>query len=176
MPIRIPLNENTAARALGLAAGVVVAVALLSVWRVPTAPTGAGAAVSFTASPSGELAVSQGEAFLKAPALIPSSPSGGASAPIVVTNQSPIALAVQMRALPETDELDEALQVKVSAGDAVVYRGPLGGLRAWSSRVLVFASGASQAVTVGTWIPLTARSGWRGQRVDVSLQLKTRPA
>jgi hypothetical protein len=176
MPIRIPQFGIPAARSLGLAAGVVLAVVALAVWHFPTAPTGAGAAVSFTASPSGELAVSQAGAFLTTPALIPSSPSGGASGQVVVTNQSPVVLAVQVRALPRTDDLDDALHVKVSAGKAVVYRGPLGGLHAWSNRVLVFASGASQIFTVQTWIPVTVDAGWRGQRADVSFQLKTRPA
>lgn len=176
MPIRIPLNGLTAARTLGLAAGVVLAVAALFAWRVPTVPTGVGAAVSFTASPSGELAVSQGDAFLKAPALIPSSPSGGTSGRVVVTNQSPATLTVQVRALPRSDDLDDLLHVEVSAGEAVVYEGSLGGLRRWSSRVLVFASGASQVFTVQAWIPVTVHAGWRSQRADVLLQLKARPA
>jgi hypothetical protein len=176
MPIRIALRGIPAARSLGLAAGVVLAVAALYAWRVATVPIGAGASVSFTAVPTGELAVSQQDAFLRAPALIPSSPGGGASAQVVVRNQSPAAVAVVLRALPTSDDLDEALHLKVSAGGAVVFEGPLGGLRRWTSRVLVFTSGASEAFTVDTWIPVGLRSGWRGHDVDVSLQLKARPA
>jgi hypothetical protein len=176
MPIRIQLSGTMAARSFGLAAGVVLAVVALFLWRVPTVPVGAGAAVSFRAVPSGELAVSQSGAFLRAPALIPSSPSRGASAQLVVANQSPATLAVTLRALPATSNLDHALHVKVSAGDATVYSGPLGGLRSWSERVLVFAPGASQRFTVHAWIPMTVESGWRGQKAEVSLQLKARPA
>jgi hypothetical protein len=176
MPIRIQLSDSLAARSLGLAAGVVLAVAALLVWQVPTVPVGSGATVSFKAVPSGELAVSQAGTFLRAPALIPSSPGRGASAELVVANQSPANLAVTLRALPETSNLDDALQVKVSAGDTTVYSGPLGGLRSWSDRVLVFAPGASQLFAVKAWIPLTVASGWRGQKVDVSLQLMARPA
>jgi hypothetical protein len=176
MPIGILLSSTLAARSLGLAAGVVLAVVALLVWRVPTVPVGTGAAVTFKAVPSGELGVSQSGTFLRAPALIPSSSGRGASAELVVANQSPATLAVTLRALPETSNLDDALQVKVSAGDTRVYSGPLGGLRSWSDRVLVFAPGASQLFTVKAWIPLTVTSGWRGQKVDVSLQLKARPA
>jgi hypothetical protein len=176
MPIRIPLNGIPAARSLGLAAGVVLAVVALFVWRVPVVPSGVGASVSVKAVPTGELAVSQGDAFLRAPALIPSSPEGGASARVAVTNQSPVPLAVVIRAVPSTDALDEALHLEVSAGDAIVYAGPLRGLRSWTDRVFVFMPGASQAYSVRAWIPLNARSDWRGHEVDVSLQLKTRPA
>jgi hypothetical protein len=176
MPIRIQLSGTLAARSLGLVAGVVLAVAALFVWRVPTVPVDTGATVSFKAVPSGELSVSQSGTFLRAPALIPSSPGRGASAELVVANQSPANLAVTLRALPEASNLDDALHVKLSAGDATVYSGPLGGLRRWSERVLVFAPGASQLFTVRAWIPTTVESGWRGQKVDVSLQLKARPA
>jgi hypothetical protein len=176
MPIRIQLSGTLAARSLGLAAGVVLAVAALFVWRVPTVPVGTGATVSFKAVPSGELAVSQTGSFLRAPALIPSSAGRGASAELVVANQSPANLAVTLRALPETSNLDDVLSVRVSAGETTVYSGPLGGLRSWSDRVLVFAPGASQLFTVKAWIPLTVESGWRGQRVVVSLQLKARAA
>jgi hypothetical protein len=176
MPIRIPLNGIPAARSLGLAAGVVLAVVALFVWRVPVVPTGVGASVTVKAVPTGELAVSQHEPFLRAPALIPSSASGGASAQVVVTNQSPETLAVMLRAVPSTDALDEILHVEVSARGAVVYSAPLQGLRTWTNRVLVFSSGASQAFTVRTWIPVDAVSGWRGNDVEISLQLKTRPA
>ncbi|HEX2304235.1 MAG TPA: hypothetical protein VHH57_11480 [Gaiella sp.] len=176
MPIRLPLNGLPAARSLGLVAGVLLAVAALLAWRVPAAPTGPGAAVTITATPTGELAVSQHDAFLSAPALIPSSPAGGASAQVVVTNQSPIVLAVVMRALPSTDVLDETLHVEVAAGEAVVYSGSLEGLRTWTRRVLVFTPGASQALTVEAWIPTDTPTDPRGQEVDVSLELKTRPA
>jgi hypothetical protein len=176
MPIRIPLNGIPAARSLGLAAGVVLAVVALFAWRLTAAPIGAGTAVSFTAVPTGELAVSQHDAFLRAPALIPSSPSRGASAQVVVKNQSPSTLGVAMRALPTSDDLDETLYVKVEAGTALLYRGPLGELRDWTSRVLVFTSGAAEVFTIATWIPERFSTGWRGHELAVSLQLKAWPA
>lgn len=175
MLARIPFNGVLAARSLGLVAGLLVVAAALLAWRVPTVPAGAGAEVSFKAVPTGELAISQGGAFVDAPALIPSSRTGGAGGTVVVTNQSPASLAVTLRALPSTDDLDDLLQVEVTAGASVVYQGSLGDLRRWTTRVLVFRSGASQAFTLRSWIPLTARSGWRAQHVDVDLQLRTRP-
>lgn len=172
MPVRITLHAVPAARLSGLAAGLLVAAFAVFGWHVRTLPAGGGADVSFTAVPSGELAVSQHDAFVHAPALIPSSREGGAFGAVVVTNQAPVPEAVALRALPSTDDLDDLLQVEVNAGDAVLYNGSLGGLRAWTRRVLVFDSGASQAFTLRSWIPAGTHSGWRDHRVPISLQLK----
>lgn len=176
MVVRLSLRGIPAVKLSGLAVGIAVALVALFAWRVPPLAAGAGADVSIRAVPSGELAVSKTGDFLHAPALIPSSPTDGATASVRLTNQSPVSQVVSLRGLPATDDLDDVLQIQVRTTRGEVYRGSLRGLRRWANRVLVLRPGASESYTVRAWIPVSTPTGWRGQRVLVSLQFRATSA
>jgi len=176
MAVRIFLRGIPAVRLSGLVVGIAVALVALVAWRVPALPAGAGADVSIRAVPSGELAVSNPGDFLHAPALIPSSPTDGATASVRLTNQSPFSQVVSARGLPATDDLDDVLQIQVRTTRGEVCRGSLRGFRQWTNRGLVLRPGASESYTVRAWIPVSVPTGWRGQRVPVTLQFRATSA
>jgi hypothetical protein len=158
------------ARLLGILLGVCVAAAALISWRVPGGERTLGADVRIEALQTGEVGVAPLHPFATAPSLLPGSSMAG---DVTVRNQTGVRLALRLRALPSTRELDSLLAVRVSAGARTLYDGDLGGLRTAGSQPLALNAARSSRLHVSASLPAGLRSGFQGRIVDVSLQIHT---
>lgn len=164
-----PTIDRTA-RLLGTAVGVCLAAAALISWRVPGGERTLGADVRIEALQTGEVGVAPLHPFASAPSLLPGSSLTG---DVTVRNQTGVPLALRLRALPSTRELDSLLGVRVSAGGRTLYAGDLGGLRTAGSRPLALQAAQSSRLHVTASLPAGLRSGFQARIVDVSLQIDT---
>ena len=115
-------NGDVALRVLGLILGLAAATSLVLSSRIPPGTGTLGADVILASAPTGELGVSPIGPFLSATNLSPSDhdvPAGD----LQVTNQTGVALDVQVRGVPSTADMDALLHVRIVAGDAPVFDG-----------------------------------------------------
>ncbi|HEX9411456.1 MAG TPA: hypothetical protein VF986_07165 [Actinomycetota bacterium] len=161
------------ARRIGFSVGLVLVAVALNWWRVPpgTDPL-LGAEVAFTAGPTGELAVSPAGRFLAGTDLRPSGRI--LIGTLQVGNQTGRNLAVQLRALPDLDDLDHLLQVEISYPQQVLFRGDLGGLRTWTAP-LILRRGREQALEFRAWLLPQAPSGYEGDVASVTMEFLAEP-
>lgn len=153
---------------VGLVIGLAVAALAVASWRLPAGGEPLGADVAVAVAPSGELAVSPNGRIVNAHGLKPSRPSDGEHGSVSVRNQTSRRLAVRVRGLPSSRQLDNSLFLDIRASGRSVFCGPLRGLRTWSRRSLLLRPGASRSVEVLAWIPRLAQDCYRGRLVPLS--------
>jgi hypothetical protein len=167
----IKLSSNRLARLLGLGLGIALAAAALLTWRVSGGERALGADVRFEALQTGPVGVTPVHPFASTPSLLPGSAVSG---DVALRNQTGAPLALRLRALPSTSDLNALLRVRVSAGAKTLYDGSLGGLRSAGTSRLRLASAQSASVHVNASLPASVRSGFEGRIVDVSLEIDSR--
>ena len=156
-------------RRAGLAAGVTLVAALVLAFRVPDGSGTLGADVIVAISPTGELGVSRSGPFMSVTGLR----AGGAlRGQVDVHNQTGRRLAVRLRALPDSKDLDRLLIVDVRAGRARIFHGRLGALRA-RTPAFRLAAGEKRALRLRASLPAGLRSGYAGRIETVSLELSS---
>jgi hypothetical protein len=159
----VSTRTDARARRIGLAIGLVLALAAVLSWRIPGGGAGLGADVSFVAAPPGELTAEPVEAFLSAPGL---EPGESASGRLRLRNITGGPVALRLRARPSSRDLDRALEVALGS-----YRGSLGRLRRWTPAG-VLPRGAERVVGVRVRIADGARTA--GASVAVTVELEAR--
>lgn len=165
---------ETAGRRVAPVVGFAIAVLVLLSWRIPAASGQLGADVRFVATPLGEVAVHPAGAFASARAL--ERGAGEAHGRLTLANIGGGALAVRIRALPSSHDLDRTLRVELRAAGRTLARGPLGRLRSWSVGSLTIPRGGRVEVEARAWLPAHTRGAYEGRSVDVTLELRARPA
>jgi hypothetical protein len=173
MPMTSKPSIDRLARRLGAVLGICLAAAALISWRVPGGERTLGADVSVEALETGEVGVAPPRPFVSVPSLVPGASASGA---VTLRNQTGVRLALRLRALPSTHDLDPILGVRVSSGGRTLYDGNLGGLRAAGARPLRLAPAESARIQVRASLPKGLRSGFQGRIVDVSLEIDSRRA
>jgi hypothetical protein len=158
-------------RLAGLAAGMALMAVVVLAFRVPDGTGTLGADVIFAVSPTGELGVSRPGPFMSATGLRPGGMFGGR---FDVANQTGKRLAVRLRALPDSRDLDRLLVVDVRAGDAAhpLYTGPLGGLRA-KTRAFRIESGRTRELRIRASLPAAVSGGYAGRIESIGLELSS---
>lgn len=158
-------------RRAGVAAGIVLVAVLVLAFRVPDGSGTLGADVIVAISPTGELGVSEPGPFMSATGL---RPGGTLSGDVEVSNQTGRRLAVRLRALPDSKDLDRLLVVDVRAGHATrpIYTGRLGGLRA-KTPAFRLDSGRKRALRVRASLPAGVKDGYAGRIETISLELSS---
>lgn len=158
-------------RRAGVAAGVLVVVGLVLAFRVPDGSGTLGADVIVSISPTGELGVSRSGPFMSATGL---RPGGTLRGEVEVTNQTGRPLAVRLRALPDSRDLDGLLVVDVRAGRATrpIYTGRLGDLRA-GTPAFRLDSGRKAALRVRASLPRGLKGGYAGRIETIKLELSS---
>jgi hypothetical protein len=155
-------------RPLGLVLGVLLAAACLAAWRVPSGQKTLGAAVNVEALQTGAIGVLPLHPFVNAPSLLP---GRSASGKVTLRNQTGVPMAVRLKALPSTHDLDSLLQIDLRSGSRELYDGSLGDLRASGSQPLRLAAGASGPVAVRVSLPANLRTGYQARLLDITLQI-----
>jgi hypothetical protein len=169
----LTLSKNRVARVVGIGLGIALAAAALLSWRVPGGERTLGADVRFEALQTGPVGVTPIQSFASTPSLLPGKAISG---DVTLRNQTGTPLALRLRALPSTSDLNSLLVVRVSAGAKTLYDGSLGGLRSAGTSPLRLAPGRSGAVRVNASLPAGEHSGFEGRIVDVTLQIASRRA
>jgi hypothetical protein len=166
----MPLTHDNLARTAGLLIGLgAVAIALLS-WQVSRSGT-PGLDLSMVASPSVPLSVSPQSGFLSASDMRPGTGSASAQGRLKVVNGGQRPAHVSLRAVGSSRDLAQTLQVSVSGGGAVLYRGPVAGLRNWSTPRGIVPGGQARTLDVRAWLPRSARHGYQRRIENLNLQL-----
>jgi hypothetical protein len=161
----IDLDERL--RWLAVVAGVAIVAAVVATLQVPRGHGLPSADVVFVAAPTGELGVSPVGAFVTGTGLRPGSEARGH---LAVKNQTGKPLAIQVRALPDSADLDDSLRVQVDSHAGRAFDGTLGGLRA-GARVPI-APGTAARLDFHVWLPKSLEGGYGGRVVSVSLDLR----
>jgi hypothetical protein len=158
-------------RGAGVAAGIALVAVVVLAFRVPDGTGTLGADVVFAASPTGELGVSRSGPFMSATGLRPGRAFEGR---FDVANQTGKRLAVRLRALPDSRDLDRLLVVHVTADHAKhpIYSGRLGGLRE-RTRPFRIESGRARKLRVRASLPAGLRGGYAGRIETIGLELSS---
>ena len=156
-------------RRAGVAVGIALVAVVVLAFRVPDGTGTLGADVIFAVSPTGELGVSRPGPFMSATGL---KPGGAFAGEFDVANQTGKRLAVRLRALPDSPDLDRLLVVDVTAGGARIYHGRLGGLRA-KTRAFQIASGRKRELRVKASLPVGLSKSYAGRIESIALELSS---
>jgi hypothetical protein len=154
----------------GFLAGLAAAAFALSGWQIPAGSGTLGLDVQVLANSTGELGLEPAGVVLNARHL--DERNASAEARTTVTNQTSAELAVRMRALPESHDLDALVRVEALAGDHAIFRGPLSGLRAWTAPLRVAPNDAFEMKLRLTLVP--GARGYRGRMEDIGLEFRSR--
>jgi hypothetical protein len=86
-----------------------------------------------------------------------------------VTNQTGIREAIRLSALPSAHRLDDALEVRMSSGGAMLAEGRLGSLSKGSGKPLVLGPGQSAVVSTTAVLPPGPGDDIAAALVDVAI-------
>ncbi|HEX2085138.1 MAG TPA: hypothetical protein VHF89_05605 [Solirubrobacteraceae bacterium] len=149
------LSPATASRAAGLLAGLcLVGIVALQAWRVPASARPAAVAVDLRAVPSGEVGVTPAGPLLDRRDVMP----GGAAARgrVRLSNRTAQGVSVRPTVTGGDPALDRLVELELTAEGRVLYRGPLGGLRAGGRASLAISRTRAVAVGVAARVPASA--------------------
>jgi hypothetical protein len=153
------------------AAGVVAAVTLVAIGRVPAGTTAPALDATVTTEPTGELVVAPVGLVAHAADLEPG--KGTLAGRVALRNQTDAPLSVRVRMRPSISDADGVLQVRVLAPSGVLYSGPAGGLRRASAHAMTMRPRSDTTLSLSAWVPADAGSGWRDRRVALPLEYVT---
>jgi len=156
---------------VGLLLGASVAAVALTGWRVPTGAGALGLDIRFIAATSGELTVERPGAFVSGRGLVPGGAQRPAKGALHVTNVTGSLLRIRVRALPDSRDVDELVQVRLHAGGRALYEGELGGLRRATRRSFTLPSGGARTLRLRAWLPHGTGRGSEGRITDVATEL-----
>jgi hypothetical protein len=104
----------------------------------------------------------------------PMRPGSRAGGTVSVRNQTGTALAVRLRARPDSTALDGTAHVRLVSRGRVLFDETLQALRQGSEAIRL-APGASAPVRVTAWIPAETETGYEGRHVAVEFVPVERP-
>jgi hypothetical protein len=164
----VSTRTDARARQIGLAIGLLLALAAVLSWRIAGGGAGLGAEVSFVAAPPGELTVEPVDSFLSANGLQAGESAHGR---LLLRNITGGLVSVRLRAEPSSRDLDRGLRIGLASGGRSVYRGSLGALRRWTPAGAV-PRGGQRALEARIWVAKGAAVA--GAVVDVTVELEAR--
>lgn len=157
-------------RAIGAAIGLVLVAALIVAVRPAGGHGGVlPASLRFSAALDGSVAISPAapKSLLESGPMRPGSHAQGT---MTVANQTGEALAVRLRAQPDSTALDGTAQVRLTSGGRTLSEGTLQALRQGTTEALRLGPGEAARVRVVAWIPAEVETGYEGRRVAVELE------
>ena len=163
------------ARPSGFVLGLGAALVLVLEGQMPPGEGTLGLDLRVSASPTAELAASPQGPLLTATRLVPRTSHSAAEGTAQLTNQTGRRLAVKLRAVPSSGDLDELLVLELWADGQPLRRARLGELRRFGRERFVLESGETQSLRVRASLPSSVERGYEGRIEDVQLDLETRP-
>jgi len=164
----------TITKVVGLLAGVLASVVLLVQARVPRPAGALDAALTLTASPTGELGITPKGIVLRSGRIARDAPP--ARATLEVRNQTGVALDVRVSARPASGDLDDSVRLRITGRDGVLFDGRLGALRS-PSRPLRMVSGDVKTLRISARLIAGAAPGrFEGRTDAVAIELSSIPA
>jgi hypothetical protein len=159
------------ARLAGLAVGVALAAALLLASRPAAGGAAAGADVSLYANQTGELGVAPpGPAeFIDAPRLHPGQSASGS---FRLTNQTGVAEAIRLAAVPSSHRLDDTLSIRLTSRGETVVDGTLGSLASGGAGKLILRPGEAAKVNATVTLSTDAGPAAAAALVDVAIHFE----
>ncbi|HEX8051134.1 MAG TPA: hypothetical protein VF504_06660 [Solirubrobacterales bacterium] len=157
-------------RAIGAAIGFALVAALIVAARPAGGHGGVlPASLRFTAVLDGTVAVEPAppQPLLESGPLRPGSRASGR---LTLRNQTGEALAVRLRAEPDSTALDGTAHVRLVSHGVVLADGTLQALRQGSAEAVRLRPGGAAQVRVVIWIPAEVETGYEGRRVAVALE------
>ena len=124
-------KRDAMAKAAAFLVGLAIVALALATWRVPPGDGVLGADVTFSAIEHGSLDLSRTGRFAQERGL---TDGGTVRGELTAQNTSDRSVRLQLRAPADRSGLDRMLEVEARAGDTILYRGRLGGLRRWTKR------------------------------------------
>jgi hypothetical protein len=153
----------------GLVGGLVAVSCLLLLWQVPGGRGAVGADVRFASAPTGALAVSPVGDFLAAVDLQPGHERTGM---LTIDNQTARPLAVSLRMVETTQDLDDVVRVIVRTPKGTLADGPLGIVCSRPTNVVTIASG--QRIPVVVTVRMSDKAvAYRGRNTEVAVHLES---
>jgi hypothetical protein len=131
------------AKAAAFLVGLAIVALALATWRVPPGDGVLGADVMLYAVQREGLDLSRGGPIAQARGL---TDGGTVEGEVVVRNPGATTVRVRLRAPADRSGLDRMLEVEARAGDVVIYRGRLRGLRRWTRKTFRLHAGESETV------------------------------
>lgn len=159
-------------KSAGFGLGLLTAGVALAGWRIPEGSGSLGTDLTVLALRSGELDVDPAGLVLAGTGMRPGPDAAGAHGRLRIRNQTGTRLAVRLRALPSSGDLDQMLALRISSRGTELYRGTLGGLRRWTRRPLGLAPGGERTLDLRAWLPASVGDGYRGRIEAVTLELR----
>ena len=164
------MRRLDAAWLTGLVAGLAAVSCLLLWWQVPGGRGAVGADVRFASAPTGALAVAPAGDFLAAVDLKPGHSRSGT---LTIDNQTARPLAVSLRMVETTQDLDDVVHVIVTSPDGALADGPLGVVSSGPTKRMTVASGERVPVVVTVRMADDAVA-YRGRNTEVAVHLQSR--
>jgi hypothetical protein len=166
--------SKSLARWTGFLVGLGLAVWIVLLGRVPAHSGAPAARFTMAAKPTQKLLVEPaGKKFLSAGALRPGPPERGARGRFQVMNLTRRPMSVALAARASSRDLDNLLQVEISAAGKRVFRGSLRELRSWKARFRL-APSQLKRLEARAWLPPSVGTRYQGRFVDVRLKWRTR--
>jgi hypothetical protein len=155
------------------AVGVGLCLVALAGWGLPTSGSPAGLDLRLIVAPPGELTVDPAGVIASARAMqAGDEPTRGT---IEVRNIAGRPLVLRPVALPSAKGPAQTVRLRAAAGDRTLAAGALASLgRPHGAGIEIPARGSRQ-IEVSAWIP-PGETGYRGRILDVTLELRSRPA
>jgi hypothetical protein len=166
-------RTDSRVRVIGFVVGIGIAASIVAASRIPAGAGVLGADVQLVVAPTGELAVKPTGVVLEGTGLTPA--SDPVTGTFQVLNQTGSVLEVKVRGIADVPALDRTLWISVTGPDSEeVYRGALGGFRAWSAVGISLRSGAWSTFRFEAWVPGDVGPGYAGRmaRVDLGFRVK----
>jgi hypothetical protein len=170
-----PSAADRFTRAIGAAIGLGLVAALIVAARPATGHGGVlPATLRFAAALDGSVAISPSA---PRPLLVsgPMRPGSHVVGTMTVRNQTGEALAVRLRAKPDSTALDGTAQVRLTSGGRTLSEGTLQALRQGTAAALELSPGGAARVRVVAWIPAEVETGYEGRQVAVELEPSEEP-
>jgi hypothetical protein len=165
------MTKRRFALAFVVAAGLVLGLAA----RVPATPPHHGLRLRVVTGMAERLAVDPVGAIVRADTLQARPRANGALGRVLLADQTHRPVTLQVRALPDARDLDDALQVAVTVAGRPVVRTTLGRLRAFTAPVTL-QPGRPAELAIRLWLPEgTPATSYVGRTLDVVLELHTEP-
>ena len=157
-----------------LALGLALAALAVAGWRIEGGVKPPAARLAIVTAPNTDLAVTPaGETRVEA-ALRAGGPQSGIQREVEIRNATANPLEVHVTAATETQELEQALQLRVQAGTSTLFQGSLEELRTGSNSFRL-PSHETTDVTVLAWIPETASRSWEARSDSLRIGFTTDP-